>query len=85
MSLRINPRFLLLVFGWIQLYLIISCRYGYGSLDNTILVWNRTRAAGIPFVSFSRHGFKDMVNSDYTLILSLLCSAIYLTHSTPPF
>ncbi|XP_043284600.1 lysosomal alpha-glucosidase-like isoform X2 [Venturia canescens] len=25
------------------------CRFGYGTLDETIRVWNRTRAAGIPF------------------------------------
>jgi len=25
-------------------------RFGYGSLENTKAVWNRTRAAGIPFV-----------------------------------
>lgn len=28
------------------------CRFGYKTLAETKRIWNRTRAAGIPFVSF---------------------------------
>lgn len=31
----------------------ILIRFGYGTLEKTKAVWNRTRAAGIPFVIFT--------------------------------
>lgn len=43
------------------------CRFGYGSLDNTYLVWNRTRSAGIPFdVQWNDLDYMDN-NNDFTI------------------
>ncbi|XP_039303833.1 lysosomal alpha-glucosidase isoform X2 [Solenopsis invicta] len=42
------------------------CRFGYGSLENTKAVWNRTRAAGIPFdTQWNDLDYMDK-NNDFT-------------------
>ncbi|XP_014481924.1 PREDICTED: lysosomal alpha-glucosidase-like [Dinoponera quadriceps] len=42
------------------------CRYGYGDLENTKAVWNRTRAAGIPFdIQWNDLDYMDK-NNDFT-------------------
>lgn len=41
-------------------------RYGYGSLEKTKEVWNRTIAAGIPFVMF----FYIFINLDLIIIIN---------------
>ncbi|XP_034250014.1 lysosomal alpha-glucosidase-like [Thrips palmi] len=59
------------------------CRFGYGSLDNTILVWNRTRAAGIPFdVQWNDLDYMDN-NNDFTISpkFSKLSEFVEMLHS----
>ncbi|XP_067204332.1 lysosomal alpha-glucosidase [Linepithema humile] len=42
------------------------CRFGYGNLENTKAVWNRTRAAGIPFdTQWNDLDYMDK-NNDFT-------------------